>query len=36
MLRPHIIIGLMWNAGIKVMLSTRREGDTETTKVRET
>ena len=31
-----LIIGLIWNARIKGMLSTGQEGDTETTKVRKT
>ena len=33
---PDLIIGLIWNARIKLMLSTGQEGDTETTKVRKT
>ena len=35
-LYPNLIIGLIWNARIKEMLPTGREGDTETTKVRKT
>ena len=35
-LRPNLIIGLIWNARIKGIISTGQEGDTETTKVRKT